>query len=76
MKKLKLYIDFYREYIWYSLFVFINLHRFCHIFCKNLANAGTPIEVIKRLARHESIETMMIYIDSSYEERMEALRKM
>ncbi|TRM10676.1 tyrosine-type recombinase/integrase [Lentibacillus cibarius] len=54
----------------------ITPHRFRHSFCKNLANAGTPIEVIKRLARHESVETTMIYIDSSYEEQLEALQRM
>lgn len=51
-------------------------HRFRHSFCKNLANASSLIEVIKRLARHEDLETTMIYIDSSYEEQMEALRRM
>ncbi|TMN21866.1 tyrosine-type recombinase/integrase [Lentibacillus cibarius] len=54
----------------------ITPHRFRHSFCKNLANDGTPIEVIKRLARHESVETTMIYVDSSYEEQMEALQRM
>ncbi|MCI1593575.1 MULTISPECIES: tyrosine-type recombinase/integrase [Bacillaceae] len=28
-------------------------HRFRHSFCKNLANAGTPIETIRKFARHE-----------------------
>ncbi|WP_373467251.1 hypothetical protein [Parageobacillus toebii] len=35
-------------------------HRFCHSFCKNLANVGTPIKVIRRLTRHESIQTTAI----------------
>lgn len=54
----------------------ITPHRFRHSFCKNLANAGTPIEVIRRLARHESIQTTAIYVDSSQEEQVQALRKM
>lgn len=52
----------------------INPHRFRHSFCKNLARAGHPPEVIRRLARHRRIETTMIYIDASYEEQIEALR--
>jgi site-specific recombinase XerD len=51
-------------------------HRFRHSFCKNLANAGVPIETISKLARHESIETTKIYIDSSHDEMLEALKKM
>ncbi|MBT2641723.1 tyrosine-type recombinase/integrase [Bacillus sp. ISL-41] len=54
----------------------ITPHRFRHSFCKNLANAGTPIEIIRRLARHESIQTTAIYVESSQEEQVEALRKM
>jgi integrase/recombinase XerC len=53
----------------------ITPHRFRHSFCKNLANAGTPIEIIRRLARHESIQTTAIYVESSQEEQIEALRK-
>ncbi|WP_199425729.1 tyrosine-type recombinase/integrase [Thermaerobacillus caldiproteolyticus] len=54
----------------------ITPHRFRHSFCKNLANAGVPIETISKLARHESIETTKIYIDSSHAEMLEALKKM
>jgi site-specific recombinase XerD len=54
----------------------ITPHRFRHSFCKNLANAGVPIEIISKLARHESIETTKIYIDSSHAEMLEALKKM
>lgn len=54
----------------------ITPHRFRHSFCKNLAIAGTPIEIIKKLARHESIQTTAIYVDSSQEEQVEALRRM
>lgn len=54
----------------------ITPHRFRHSFCKNLANVGTPIEVIRRLARHESIQTTAIYIDPSQEEQLKALNKM
>lgn len=53
----------------------ITPHRFRHSFCKNLANAGTPIEIIRRLARHESIQTTAIYVESSQEEQIEALKK-
>uniref|UniRef100_A0A7U3YC32 Integrase family protein n=1 Tax=Geobacillus sp. (strain Y4.1MC1) TaxID=581103 RepID=A0A7U3YC32_GEOS0 len=53
----------------------ITPHRFRHSFCKNLANAGTPIELIRRLARHESIQTTAIYLESSQEEQIETLRK-
>lgn len=54
----------------------ITPHRFRHSFCKNLANIGTSIEVIRRLARHESIQTTAIYIDPSHEEQLKALKKM
>ncbi|MCA1202401.1 tyrosine-type recombinase/integrase [Priestia flexa] len=54
----------------------ITPHRFRHSFCKNLASAGTPIEIIRKLARHESIQTTAIYVDSSQEEQVEALRRM
>lgn len=54
----------------------ITPHRFRHSFCKNLANSGTPIEIIRKLARHESIQTTAIYVDSSQEEQIEALRRM
>ncbi|NPV90538.1 MAG: tyrosine-type recombinase/integrase [Firmicutes bacterium] len=50
-------------------------HRFRHSFCKNLAQAGVGIEIIRRLARHESIQTSAIYIDPSYNEQMEALAR-
>ncbi|WP_243290292.1 tyrosine-type recombinase/integrase [Bacillus sp. FJAT-47783] len=51
----------------------VTSHRFRHRFCKNLVNATTPI---RKFARHESIQTTAIYIDSSQEEQVEALRKM
>jgi site-specific recombinase XerD len=54
----------------------ITPHRFRHSFCKNLANAGTPIEIICKLARHESIETTKIYVDASQEEMLKALKNM
>jgi len=54
----------------------ITPHRFRHSFCKNLANGGAAIEVIKRLARHESIQTTAIYIDPSHDEQMKALSNM
>ncbi|WP_028987532.1 tyrosine-type recombinase/integrase [Thermicanus aegyptius] len=54
----------------------ITPHRFRHSFCKNLANAGVNIETIRRLARHENIQTTAIYIDPSHEEQMRALEKM
>jgi site-specific recombinase XerD len=54
----------------------IHPHRWRHSFCKNLANAGVSIEVICKLARHESIETTKIYVDSSQSEMLQALRNM
>lgn len=54
----------------------ITPHRFRHSFCKNLANAGTSIEIIRRLARHESIQTTAIYVDPSQKEMTTALQKM
>jgi len=54
----------------------ITPHRFRHSFCKNLANAGVAIEIIRRLARHESIQTTAIYIDPSHEEQLKALYSM
>lgn len=54
----------------------ITPHRFRHSFCKNLANGGATIEVIRRLARHESIQTTAIYIDPSHAEQLQALNNM
>lgn len=54
----------------------ITPHRLRHTFCKNLARQNTPIEIIRRLARHEKIETTAIYIDPSAEELVDALRRM
>ncbi|ANS76336.1 integrase [Paenibacillus yonginensis] len=54
----------------------ISPHRFRHSFCKNLANSGTSIEVIRRLARHENIQTTAIYIDPSHQEQLNALRNL
>ena len=55
---------------------YITPHRFRHSFCKNLANGGATIEVIRRLARHESIQTTAIYIDPSHAEQLSALNRM
>lgn len=54
----------------------ITPHRWRHSYCKNLANAGVNIETIRRLARHESIQTTAIYVDPSQKEQLEALEKM
>ncbi|MCM3271136.1 tyrosine-type recombinase/integrase [Paenibacillus elgii] len=54
----------------------ITPHRFRHSFCKNLALAGIPIEIISKLARHENIQTTAIYIDSTQQEMLSALKKM
>lgn len=54
----------------------ITPHRLRHTFCKNLARQGTPIEIIRKLARHEKIETTAIYIDPSSEELVDALNRM
>lgn len=54
----------------------ITPHRFRHSFCKNLANGGVSIETIRRLARHENIQTTAIYIDPSHQEKLQALHKM
>ncbi|MGG0755774.1 tyrosine-type recombinase/integrase [Brevibacillus laterosporus] len=54
----------------------ITPHRFRHSFCKNLANSGASIEIIRRLARHENIQTTAIYIDPSHQEQIDALHKM
>lgn len=54
----------------------VHPHRLRHSFCKNLANAGISIEVIRRLARHESIATTTIYIDPSHAEQLQALNNM
>ncbi|MEK4023648.1 tyrosine-type recombinase/integrase [Sporosarcina sp. FSL W7-1283] len=55
---------------------FVSPHCFRHSFCKNLAREGTPIEIVRRLARHEKIETTAIYIEPSGEELIGALNKM
>ncbi|SEG79604.1 tyrosine-type recombinase/integrase [Paenibacillus sp. UNC499MF] len=54
----------------------ITPHRFRHSFCKNLANSGASIEIIRRLARHENIQTTAIYIDPSHQEQLNALRNL
>ncbi|PID02469.1 integrase [Sporosarcina sp. P2] len=54
----------------------VSPHCFRHSFCKNLARQGTPIEMIRRLARHEKIETTAIYIEPGSEELIDALNKM
>ncbi|MZP30888.1 tyrosine-type recombinase/integrase [Heliobacterium undosum] len=54
----------------------VSPHAFRHSFCKNLANAGVNIETIRKLARHESIQTTSIYIDPSKEEQIVALSMM
>jgi site-specific recombinase XerD len=54
----------------------ITPHRLRHSFCKNLACSGTPIQIISKLARHESIETTRIYVDSSAAEMIHALKNM
>ncbi|MED4785243.1 tyrosine-type recombinase/integrase [Brevibacillus choshinensis] len=54
----------------------ITPHRLRHSYCKNLANSGASIEVIRRLARHESIQTTAIYIDPSHQEQLKALESM
>ncbi|KZR57545.1 tyrosine-type recombinase/integrase [Pseudobacillus badius] len=53
----------------------ITPHRLRHSFCKNLALNDTPIEIIRRLARHESINTTAIYVDPSHEELIKSLRR-
>lgn len=54
----------------------ITPHRLRHSFYKNLANAGTSIEIIRRLACHENIQTTAIYIDPSHAEQVKALHNM
>ncbi|MDV6378217.1 tyrosine-type recombinase/integrase [Sporosarcina sp. GW1-11] len=54
----------------------VSPHCLRHSFCKNLARQGTPIEMIRRLARHEKIETTAIYIEPGSEELIDALNKM
>ncbi len=54
----------------------ISCHSFRHSFCKNLANAGVNIQTIRDLARHESIQTTLIYVENGREERLIALEMM
>ncbi len=55
----------------------ITPHSFRHSFCKNLDNGGgVEIEVIRRLVRHESIQSTSIYIDPSHAIQMQALNNM
>lgn len=51
----------------------ITPHRWRHSYCKNLANAGVNIETIRKLARHESIQTTAIYVGPSHKEQLDAL---
>lgn len=39
-----------------------SFHSLRHSYCTWLAEAGTPVHLIKRLAGHQSIETTMQYI--------------
>ena len=45
-------------------------HVLRHTFCTHLADAGTPIDVIRELAGHADIRTTTIYTDVS-DERLE-----
>jgi site-specific recombinase XerD len=40
-------------------------HCLRHTFCTELAKAGVPVHVIKRLAGHESIETTLKYMHAT-----------
>ena len=50
-------------------------HSLRHTFCKDLANKGIPIEQIKELAGHDSIQTTAIYIQSSGHDLRKAVNR-
>jgi site-specific recombinase XerD len=49
-------------------------HSLRHTFCKNLVNAGWPIQNVARVAGHESIQTTLRYVEPSEEELKKAMQ--
>jgi site-specific recombinase XerD len=49
-------------------------HSLRHTFCKNLVNAGTPIQNVARLAGHDSIQTTMRYVEPSEHDLRKAIQ--
>ncbi len=49
-------------------------HALRHSFCSRLAENGVPVNIIRDLAGHNSIETTLRYIHSNKEQKAEALR--
>jgi site-specific recombinase XerD len=52
-----------------------SIHSLRHTFCKDLANKGVPIEQIKELAGHDSIQTTSIYVQASTHDLRKAINK-
>lgn len=50
-------------------------HVLRHSFCKNLADAGVPIQIIADLAGHESLETTRRYVQPGHEDLAAAVEK-
>ena len=45
----------------------LSFHSLRHGFCTRLAEAGKPLQVIKKAARHADVETSMIYVHMANE---------
>lgn len=48
-------------------------HSLRHSFCRNLIDAGQPLQVVAQLAGHESLETTRRYITPSEHDRRRAV---
>lgn len=53
-----------------------SMHSLRHTFCKDLADKGVPIEQIKELAGHDSIQTTAIYVQASTHDLRKAINKL
>jgi integrase/recombinase XerD len=49
-------------------------HSLRHTFCKDLADKGVPIEQIRELAGHDSIQTTAIYVQASGRDLRKAVK--
>ncbi len=49
-------------------------HALRHSFCSRLAENGVPVNIIRDLAGHNSIETTSRHIHSNKEQKAEAIR--
>lgn len=53
----------------------LSAHSLRHSFCRNLIDAGQPIQVVAQLAGHENLETTRRYITSSKQDLQNAVER-